>query len=109
MELLRNISREKGKTVIVVSHDDRIRYVVDRVLWLEDGRLRVKFSDNITIDPVCLMAVEKDKTIHKVEYRGKNYFFCTGECQKEFEKVPEKYLEAKLRSYVLSKLLKSYK
>lgn len=100
VELLRNISREKGKTVIVVSHDDRIRYVVDRVLWLEDGRLRVKFSDNATIDPVCLMVVEKDKTVHEFKYRGKHYYFCTGKCQKEFEKAPEKYLDAELESRV---------
>ena len=36
--LLRDIARKQGRTVIIVSHDQRIREVADRVLWLEDGR-----------------------------------------------------------------------
>jgi len=98
MELLRDISRNNGKTVVVVSHDMRIRYVVDRVLWLEDGRLGVRWSDGVTIDPVCLMAVEKDKTRHVAEHRGERYYFCTQECHAEFEKAPEKYTAAKPQS-----------
>ncbi len=37
--LLRDIAKQQGRTVVIVSHDDRIREVADRVLWLEDGRL----------------------------------------------------------------------
>ena len=40
MKLLRQKALEMNRTVIVVSHDHRIRGVADRVLWLEDGRLR---------------------------------------------------------------------
>ena len=40
MELLRQKALEMGKAVIIVSHDHRIRDIADRVLWLEDGRLR---------------------------------------------------------------------
>lgn len=96
MELLKNIAREKGKTVIVVSHDLRIRYFVDRVLWLEDGRLRVRWSEGVTIDPVCLMAVEKEKTTNISEYEGQKFYFCSPECQREFEVNPSKYKEAKV-------------
>jgi putative ABC transport system ATP-binding protein len=39
MRLLRDIAKSRGRAVIVVSHDQRIREVADRVLWLEDGRL----------------------------------------------------------------------
>ena len=35
---LRSIADERGKAVIIVSHDDRIRPFADRLLWLEDGR-----------------------------------------------------------------------
>ena len=38
--LLRDIARKQGRTVIIVSHDQRIREVADRVLWLEDGRFK---------------------------------------------------------------------
>ena len=40
MELLRQKAMELHKAVIVVSHDNRIRQFADRVVWLEDGRLR---------------------------------------------------------------------
>ncbi len=36
--LLRDIAKEQGRTVVIVSHDHRIREVADRVLWLQDGR-----------------------------------------------------------------------
>lgn len=96
MELLRTIAHEKGKTVIVVSHDLRIRYVVDRVLWLEDGRLRVRWSDGATIDPVCLMAVEKDRSVYTSEYDNQRYYFCAPECKREFEANPQKYRETRV-------------
>jgi len=36
--LLRDIAKKHGRTVLIVSHDHRIREVADRILWLEDGR-----------------------------------------------------------------------
>jgi putative ABC transport system ATP-binding protein len=39
--LLRDIAKKDGRTVLIVSHDHRIREAADRILWLEDGRLRV--------------------------------------------------------------------
>ena len=38
VELLHDIARQQQRTIIIVSHDHRIRDVADRVLWLEDGR-----------------------------------------------------------------------
>ncbi len=40
--LLREIAESSGRTVIIVSHDHRIREIADRVLWLEDGKLSVE-------------------------------------------------------------------
>jgi putative ABC transport system ATP-binding protein len=40
MELLRRLAREEGCAVIAVSHDARLEAIADRVLWLEDGRIR---------------------------------------------------------------------
>ncbi|MBI4283065.1 MAG: ATP-binding cassette domain-containing protein [Chloroflexi bacterium] len=93
MELLRKVAKDMGKTVVTVSHDLRIRYVVDRVLWLEDGRLRLKWADGVTVDPVCLMVVEKEKTPHITEHEGKRYYFCSPECKAEFGNNPSKYKE----------------
>ena len=38
MRLLRRIAHEQGRSVIIVSHDQRIKDIADRVLWLEDGQ-----------------------------------------------------------------------
>lgn len=39
MELLRSIVKEKGKTLIIVSHDARITGYADRIVRMEDGRI----------------------------------------------------------------------
>jgi putative ABC transport system ATP-binding protein len=40
VHLLRDIAKEQGRSVVIVSHDGRIREMADRVLRLEDGRLK---------------------------------------------------------------------
>jgi len=40
VELLRQKALEMNKSLVIASHDHRIREVADRVVWLEDGRLR---------------------------------------------------------------------
>lgn len=40
MELLCcGLGREQGRSIIIVTHDHRLRDIADRVLWLADGRL----------------------------------------------------------------------
>jgi putative ABC transport system ATP-binding protein len=39
MELLRRLTSDEGKTVVVVTHDSRIFHFADRVFWLENGRI----------------------------------------------------------------------
>ena len=41
-ELLRHLAKENGCTVLIVTHDPRIRDVADRVTYLEDGLLKDK-------------------------------------------------------------------
>jgi putative ABC transport system ATP-binding protein len=40
MELLHDLAKSQGRTVVVVSHDQRLRDIADTTMWLEDGRLR---------------------------------------------------------------------
>ncbi len=40
MELLRTLATRDGRGAVVVSHDERLQTIADRVLWLEDGRIR---------------------------------------------------------------------
>jgi putative ABC transport system ATP-binding protein len=50
MRLLRRIAKEEQRSVIIVSHDQRIKGIADRILWLEDGA----FKDvvEMAVDPV---------------------------------------------------------
>ena len=61
MRLLRRIAKDQDRSVVIVSHDQRIKDIADRVLWLEDGQ----FKEMVTMatDPVCGMAVEREKAI----------------------------------------------
>ena len=81
MRLLRKIAKEQGRSVVIVSHDQRIRDIADRVLWLEDGA----FKDIVTMatDPVCGMAVERERAV-STERDGETFFFCSRGCREEF-------------------------
>jgi putative ABC transport system ATP-binding protein len=39
MELLRGLAKRQRCGAVVVSHDERLRAIADRVVWLEDGRV----------------------------------------------------------------------
>ena len=82
MRLLRNIAKEQGRSVVIVSHDQRIKDIADRVLWLEDG----EFKETVTmaIDPVCGMSVEREKAV-SLESEGQDYYFCAQGCRDEFK------------------------
>jgi putative ABC transport system ATP-binding protein len=38
--VLRDLSRAQGRTVVIVSHDNRAAAFVDRMVYIEDGRIR---------------------------------------------------------------------
>lgn len=81
MRLLRGIAKEQGRSVVIVSHDQRIKDIADRVLWMEDG----EFKNMVTMvsDPVCGMAVEREKAL-TAEWKGQIYYFCSRGCRSEF-------------------------
>ena len=106
MRLLRRIAKEQGRSVIIVSHDQRIKDIADRVLWLEDGEFKetvmtlaphahlpwaqVPGSAGVAIDPVCGMAVEREMAIHAV-WNEEVYSFCANGCRDEFLLNPQKF------------------
>ena len=58
VRLLRRIAKEQNRGVIIVSHDQRIKDVADRVLWLEDGQFKNVIE--MAVDPVCGMSVDRE-------------------------------------------------
>ena len=94
MRLLRSIAKEQNRSVVIVSHDQRIKDIADRVLWLEDGEFKEvtttlapalarSASAGVAIDPVCGMSVEQEKAIG-AEWNGQMFYFCAKGCREEF-------------------------
>jgi putative ABC transport system ATP-binding protein len=90
MRLLRRIAKEENRSVIIVSHDQRIRNIADRVLWLEDGEFRD--IQELAVDPVCGMSVEQESAPAQAAYEGQIIYFCARGCRDEFMESPERFL-----------------
>lgn len=89
MRLLREIAKQRGRTVVIVSHDARIKDIADRVLWLEDGQFREMVE--MAVDPVCGMPVERRAGDTQAEWAGVSYAFCSRGCRDEFLSSPESF------------------
>jgi putative ABC transport system ATP-binding protein len=85
--LLRQLADEDDRSVVIVSHDDRLREVADRVLWLEDGTFKAVAA--LVVDPVCRMQVEP--TGAHTDWKGRTLWFCSEGCRGEFTAEPEKF------------------
>jgi len=85
--LLRRLATEDGRSIVIVSHDDRLREVADRVLWLEDGAFRE--LDRMVTDPVCGMPVEPAGN-PTVDLDGRTWWFCSMRCRDEFTADPDR-------------------
>ena len=89
MHLLRRIAKEQDLSVVIVSHDQRIKDIADRVLWLEDGQF--KEMATMAADPVCGMAVDRAKAVTG-EWQGSTFYFCSRGCKAEFMVNPETFV-----------------
>lgn len=47
---------------------------------------------DVEVDPVCGMAVNRATAKHRVEFAGRPYFFCGAGCREKFMAAPESYL-----------------
>ncbi|MBA4180582.1 MAG: ABC transporter ATP-binding protein [Anaerolinea sp.] len=81
MRLLREITQKRSRSVVIVSHDARIKDIADRVLWLEDGQFMKAIE--MATDPICGMAVEREGAVAGVR-EGETYYFCAKGCRDEF-------------------------
>jgi len=51
IEMIRDLSRRHGVTVVTATHDDEILKVSDRLVWIADGQIeRVANRDELEID-----------------------------------------------------------
>jgi putative ABC transport system ATP-binding protein len=89
MHLLQRIAKEQELSVVIVSHDQRIKDIADRVLWLEDGQF--KEMALMATDPVCGMAVERAKSVSG-DWNGRTFYFCSRGCKAEFMVDPTTFV-----------------
>jgi putative ABC transport system ATP-binding protein len=89
MRLLRRIATEQDRSVVIVSHDQRIQDIADRVLWLEDGQFKEMVT--MAVDPVCGMSVQRERAIRAV-WHSTNFYFCARGCHDEFMEDPSVFL-----------------
>ena len=96
MRLLRRLAKEEGATVLIVSHDERLREIADRVLWLEDGRF--KELAGLVTDPVCGMRLEPANAF-TLDWEGNALYFCSAGCRDQFLREHEGNLDT-LMGYI---------
>ncbi len=92
MRIMRRIAKEQRRSVIIVSHDPRIKEIADRVLWLEDGQF--KDMVHMATDPVCGMSIEGEKAAASAEFEGQTYFFCAPGCRDDFISEPARFVRS---------------
>ncbi len=100
MMILHDVARDQGYSVVLVTHDPRVEDVADRILWLEDGQLRDRKSEqhNWERDPVCGMRVDEWTATEFTDYKDHKYVFCSSRCRERFDKRPEHYLTKREQS-----------
>lgn len=52
---------------------------------------------NTQRDPVCGMRLDEAEATGHVDHNGQTYYFCSRNCQEEFEENPNRYVKAEAR------------
>lgn len=92
--ILHDIARDEGRSVLLVTHDPRVEEVADRILWLEDGQLRDRKSEQHSWvkDVVCGMRVDDGTADIDTMHQGQRYVFCSRRCRERFKTDPKRYV-----------------
>jgi putative ABC transport system ATP-binding protein len=92
--ILHDVARDEACSVVVVTHDPRVEEIADRVLWLEDGKIRDRRSEvhSWVRDPVCGMQVDEWTAVHFSMHGDARLAFCSERCLTRFEADPSAYV-----------------
>lgn len=80
----------ENRSVMIVSHSQRIKKIAALVLWLEDS----EFKSFVSIEPDLMsgMVVEQEGAPAHARHRGHTVYFCDVGCGDEFLATSEQYL-----------------
>lgn len=95
MMILHDVARDSGVGVLIVTHDPRVEDVADRVLWLEDGKLKDRKAETHSwvLDQVCGMKVDEWRAEYFSDYKKEKYIFCSKRCKQRFDLNPLQYIK----------------
>lgn len=93
MHTLELLAKEHGKTVVIVTHDQRIADVADRVVWLEDGRMSEQppGAAETVVDPVCGMSIDPERAAGTRRVDGGEVHFCSEICMGRYDSDPDRF------------------
>lgn len=96
----------EGRDQLVVpldaADDARVALWVDqKLITFVDTYLRLLEveqyqTENVVVDPVCGMRINKNTAASEAEYRGRKFYFCINECRDKFLKEPERWISERL-------------
>jgi putative ABC transport system ATP-binding protein len=91
--ILHDVARDDACSVVLVTHDPRAEDVADRILWLEDGKLRDRKAEahDWIHDPVCGMRVDAWTATVTLDHGGQRHVFCSARCRERFVADPARY------------------
>jgi YHS domain-containing protein len=86
-----------------VDEPQLIEWIEKKIHDFLDTYLRLEESDhyqreNVVIDPVCGMQINKAWAAARLEYQGETYFFCVDECRAKFAENPQLYVKSFTRT-----------
>lgn len=55
--------------------------------------------ENVVVDPVCGMRINKNTAASEVEHRGHTFYFCINECREKFLKEPERWISERTTEF----------
>lgn len=53
-------------------------------------------TENVVVDPVCGMRINKNTAAGEAEYLGRTYYFCINECRERFLTEPARWISERL-------------
>ena len=60
---------------------------------IDQADAEVKEIEDLYINPVCKIPVQKSTAKHVLEHNGEKVYFCCDGCKVSFEKEPDLYME----------------
>ena len=73
--------------------EKRLLEFLDAYLRIDRGG--VDFADEAVADPVCGMRISRSLAVASFDYLGHAYYFCSTECQEQFNREPTAYVRVK--------------